>query len=199
VVHARAQHKKESWGAASARALSKKKRLYTASSARPHSPSVSRPKTLALALSPWLLRASHPTPPHRMASVPIAATGAAALAAAGATSWLRAHQQHRGSAAEKDSCAAAHSSPALQPGTAVALFDGRTGGMLGVSSRKDRAVNVGPPAGRRPEPSDAASVFSDDDGDNDDLSLPAFPAEALFVVEAGTAKPASSIVLRSIG
>jgi hypothetical protein len=138
-----------------------------------------------------------------MASIPIAATGAAGIAAlAGATTWLRAHNHGR-----NDSCAAAastsvsSSSSAVQPGAAVALFDGATGGMLTVSG-KDRAVAVGPPARRHAGGSGAAvtaATFVVDAGgadDDEDLSLPAFPVEALFLVEAG---PKGSVVLRSIG
>ena len=128
-----------------------------------------------------------------MATVPLqagaAGVGVACLAAAaGAKSWLRAHKKSGGAgggdvASFSLSSPPAARGPCLEPGHAVALFDGAS--MLTVTRGA---------GGRGP----GVELRSWSENENAG-EIPAFPAEALFVVVEGHAKGGASVCLRSVG
>lgn len=121
-------------------------------------------------------------------TVPITGSvaGVACLAAAaGAKSWLRAHRRGQ-TAAGPTVDDARH----LDPGHAVSLFDGATGFMVTVT---------GGGAGGPPPAVELRRVPAVDDDDScASLELPAFPAEALFVVVPGRGT-SGGVGLRSVG
>lgn len=133
-----------------------------------------------------------------MATVPITgAAGVACLAAAaGAKSWLRAHRRG-GPATSADesvapSASASHGGASLDPGHALALFDGATGLMVTVTGG---GGSGGGTAHAPPAAVELRHVPAVDDSPG--LELPAFPAEALFVVVAGGR--GGGLGLRSVG
>jgi len=136
-----------------------------------------------------------------MATVPITgAAGVACLAAAaGAKSWLRAHRRGGPGAAAAPDAESADAArftrgPCLEPGHAVALFDGATGYMVTVSPGSGGGGSGGGGRGPAVELRRAPAV----DESEAATELPAFPAEALFVVVEGH-KGGGSVCLRSVG
>jgi hypothetical protein len=129
-----------------------------------------------------------------MATVPITgAAGVACLAAAaGAKSWLRAHRKGGPCPAAGASASASSSShspargPSLDLGHAVALFDCETGYMV--------TVRAGGAGGSHAVELRRVPAVEEEDSS---CELPAFPAEALFVVVAG--RGGQSVGLRSVG